>query len=212
MDPSQRIAQFENMVQADPENDMGWFSLGNAYAQAGRPAEAAAAYLRCCALNKSMSKAYQLAGQQLVLAKDDAKAAEVLTEGYRVAAEKGDFMPRKAMGELLEKLGQPLPQVMEAKPAGPAPDGSFICWRTRKAGTKMPRPPFRGPLGIWIHANIARETFMEGWIPQGTKVINELRLDLSKEEDAATYDRHMRDYLGIDEELLAKIMTETASA
>lgn len=40
MDLAARIAQFENMVQADPENDMAHFSLGSAYAQAERHADA----------------------------------------------------------------------------------------------------------------------------------------------------------------------------
>ena len=42
----QRIAQFENMTAADPENEMAHFSLGNAYRQAGRAAEAAASFQR----------------------------------------------------------------------------------------------------------------------------------------------------------------------
>ena len=68
----------------------------------------------------------------------------------------------------------------------------------------MARPPFRGKLGAWIHGNISQETFQE-WIGQGTKVINELRLDLSRDEDGATYDAHMREYLGIDDDLYAKL-------
>jgi Fe-S cluster biosynthesis and repair protein YggX len=59
-------------------------------------------------------------------------------------------------------------------------------------------------VGAWIQEHISQQTF-DDWIKQGTKVINELRLDLSRDEDANTYDRHMRDYLGIDEGLLAQI-------
>lgn len=202
MDNTQRIAQFENMVQADPENDMAWFSLGGAYAQAGRQAEAADAYMKCIALNKDMSKAYQLAGAAYIAAGERERAAGVLTEGYTVASGKGDFMPRKAMGELLVKLGKPVPNVEEKTAA--LPEGSFVCTRTGKPGTKMSRPPFRGPVGQWIAEHITMETF-EAWIRQGTKVINELRLDLSRDADAETYDRHMREYLGIDDELYEKL-------
>ena len=42
MDLDQRIAQFENMAAEDEANDMAHFSLGGAYLQAGRHAEAAA--------------------------------------------------------------------------------------------------------------------------------------------------------------------------
>jgi len=57
MDTNQRIAQFENMVAADPDNDMAHFSLGGAYAQAERWKDAAEAYLACVAKNAAMTKA-----------------------------------------------------------------------------------------------------------------------------------------------------------
>lgn len=202
MDINQRIAQFENMVQADPENDMAHFSLGSAYNQAGRYAEAAESFLRCIERNPTMSKAYQLAGAAFIAAGQEERAASVLTEGYTVAAKRGDLMPRKAMGELLEKLGKPIPHVEQAQRQAPA--GGFICQRTGRPGTKMDRPPFRGPVGEWIAANISKETF-EAWIAQGTKVINELRLDLSRDQDSEIYDQHMREYLGIDQELLERL-------
>jgi hypothetical protein len=35
--PEARIAQFEKMAAADPDNDMAHFSLGNAYLRAAAP-------------------------------------------------------------------------------------------------------------------------------------------------------------------------------
>jgi Fe-S cluster biosynthesis and repair protein YggX len=207
MDIAQRIAQFENMVRddADPNNDMAWFSLGGAYAQAGRHADAAGAYVRCTKINPGMSKAWQLAGSEYIAAGDMSAAERVLIEGYKSAAARGDRMPQKAMGELLQRLGQPVPEVAGAGKAGAVEiPGGFVCARTGRPGTKMIRPPFKGPIGQWIASNIAQETFND-WIAQGTKVINELRLDLSRDEDEAVYDQHMREYLGIDEELYEKL-------
>lgn len=207
MDPNQRIAQFEAMVrpEADPNNDMAWFSLGSAYRDAGRHADAARAFARSYELNPAMSKAYQLAGQSLVDSGDTAGAGRVLTEGYTVAAQRGDRMPMKAMGDLLAKLGLPVPQAVAAAAAPAAHEGSFTCKRTGRPGSKLGRPPFRGPVGQWIFENISSETW-NAWIAQGTKVINELRLDLSTEDGAATYDRHMREYLGIDDELYEQLV------
>ena len=71
----------------------------------------------------------------------------------------------------------------------------------------MARPPFRGPIGEWIAANISKETF-DQWIGQGTKVINELRLDMSRDEDAAQYDKYMEEYLGIDAALREQIVEQ----
>lgn len=62
---------------------MAHFSLGGAYTQAGRHADAARSYLRCTELNPDMSKAYQLAGAAYLEAGDKQKAGEVLTEGIR---------------------------------------------------------------------------------------------------------------------------------
>lgn len=203
MDLNQRIAQFEKMAHDDPLNDMAHFSLGGAYAQAGRQADAAREYLRCVEINPAMSKAWQLAGAALVAAGDRKRAGDVLTRGYKVAAERGDLMPRNAMGELLKQLDLPIPEVEAPAPAptgGPAPDGSFVCRKTGRPGTKLPAPPFRGALGRWVHDHISAETW-RAWIGQGTKVINELRLDLSKEKDQETYDQHMREFLGADEGL-----------
>ena len=60
-------------------------------------------------------------------------------------------------------------------------------------------------MGQWIFENVTKETF-DAWIAQGTKVINELRLDLSRDEDSALYDKHMREFLGLDEETYGRLM------
>ena len=59
-------------------------------------------------------------------------------------------------------------------------------------------------IGQWIFENISAETWKQ-WIGQGTKVINELRLDFSRDKDQETYDQHMREFLGIDAEVLERI-------
>lgn len=223
-DLDKRIAQFQNMAQADPENEMAHFSLGRALSEAGRHAEAAASFVRCTELAPSMSKAYQLAAESYVKVGDKDLAAQLATRGFVIAADRGDLMPKNAMADLLKSLGKPVPvpppragagaaasdisllgKGAVKKYDGPIPPGAFVCQRTGRPGTKMPRPPFKGPVGQWIHENISKETF-DAWIAQGTKVINELRLDLSRETDSETYDQHMREFLGIDDALLEKLV------
>ena len=217
MDLTKRIAQFENMCQADPSNEMAHFSLGKAYGESGRFEDAAASFMRCIQLVPDMSTAYQMAGDMLVKAGKLDRAGDVLTDGFTVASEKGDLKPKKAIEELLTQLKLPIPQVK--KPAataaaaavddsGPVPPGMMRCRKSSRIGNPMPRPPFKGALGEWIAANISKETF-SAWISQGTKVINEIRLDLSKDKDQDTYDQHMREYLGIDDEVMAEISSKT---
>ncbi|MBC03064.1 MAG: hypothetical protein CMJ34_07155 [Phycisphaerae bacterium] len=205
----QRIAQFENMTSADPENEMAHFSLGNAYLQAGRAAEAAGSFERVMELNPEMSKAYQLAGEAMLDAGLEDRAVVVLESGWKIAATRGDLLVRNAITDRLESIGREAPTLSEeedAKAAELAASGSFICSRTGRAGHQLDAPPFKGPVGGWIHDNISSETWND-WIGQGTKVINELRLDFSRDEDQETYDRHMREFLGIDDELLGTLQS-----
>ncbi|NBX24638.1 MAG: tetratricopeptide repeat protein [Planctomycetes bacterium] len=208
-----RIANFERMAQADPTNEMAHFSLGNAYLQAGRHAEAAASLERCLELAPEMSKAWQLCGQAQLGAGWADKAVQTLNRGYEIAAGKGDRMPQQAIAELLRGVGREPPTVAVATAAGPAGgtgDG-FVCSRTGRAGTRMDAAPFRGPVGAWIHQNISAETW-KAWIGQGTKVINELRLDFSRDRDQEVYDQHMHEFLGLDPEMLARLKGGTEPA
>jgi Fe-S cluster biosynthesis and repair protein YggX len=202
-----RIEQFQNMASADPNNDMAHFSLGNALMQAGRHLEAAASLRQATAINPELSKAYQLAGECLIAAGDEPQAISVLMTGYEMAARRGDMLPKNAMEEILRRLGQEPPELSEdaQQEAEEAEiEGGFVCSRTGRKGTKLEEPPMRGPLGEWIVEHISSETWT-AWIHQGTKVINELRLDFSRERDQQTYEEHMCDYLGIEPELYKEL-------
>jgi len=72
-------------------------------------------------------------------------------------------------------------------------------------GTQLARPPFRNGMGQWIFESISKETFNE-WIAMGTKIINELRLDLSRDDHDAAYEYAMRIFIGLDDATYTKIM------
>ena len=202
-DLAERISRFEHMAAAYPENDMAHFSLGNAYLQAGRHAEAAASLERCLELNPAMSKAFQLAGEAMIKAGWKDKAVATLEQGYEVAAARGDLLPRDAMAELLTSIGRTPPKlsadVVEAAERLRA-GGAFVCATTGRPGTQLQEPPLPGSIGQWILDHVSAETWRD-WVGQGTKVINELRLDFSKDADQATYEQHMVEYLGVPPEV-----------
>lgn len=205
MDPEARIQQFRTLIEQDPTSDMAYFSLGQALSQAGRFGEAAEAFARCVELNPAMTKGFQLAGAAYMAAGKDDEAKAVLARGYEEATTRGDLMPKKAMADLLGQLGAPLPEVTNA-PTTPAPGtGDFKDRKSGRMGTRLPKAPFRNGVGVWIHENISKETFEE-WIRLGTKIINELRLDLSRDEHDAVYDYAMRRFVGIDDALYAELM------
>lgn len=197
---SQRIAQWEKMTQDDPANAMGWFSLGSAYREAGREQEAARALRKTIELDETFSRAYQLLAQVLIGVGAEEPAAEVLTKGYPVAAKRGDTMPMRAMESLLKKLNKPIPVVEgAAKPQAAVGEGMVLDRRTGQPGPRMPGPPFKGPVGRFIYDHYSAPTFQE-WIGQGTKVINELRLDFSNLEHQKVFDQQMMEWLGFTQQ------------
>ncbi len=195
-----RIAQWEQMTREAPD-DMAWFSLGNAYQDAHRLDDAQAAFEQAIQLNPNLSRAYQLRGQALIQLNRTQDAADVLIQGYTIAAKRGDLMPKKNMGSLLEKIGQPVPEVDATPPPATAePSGNTILdRRTGQPGTRMPEPPMRGPLGRFIADHYSQETWRL-WIAQGTKVINELRLDFSNETHQQAYEQQMKEWLEISDQ------------
>jgi Fe-S cluster biosynthesis and repair protein YggX len=199
-----RIEQWDKMTQQDPSNAMGWFSLGSAHREADNDEQAALALRKAIELDEGFSRAYQLLAQTLIHQGANEQAIPVLTQGYKIAAERGDVMPMRAMGSLLEKLNAPVPDVKPPAP-GPAPDQSTDAAnqirdrRTNEVGTRMAKPPFNGPIGQFIAANYSKETW-QAWIGQGTKVINELRLDFSRLDHQEIYDQYMLEWLGFTKE------------
>ena len=193
-----RIERFKTLTEADPQNELGYFSLARAYIDGGMPAEAGPALQRVIALNRNFSKAYALLGwTQHQLGQDDF-AIETLTQGYRIAQERGDLMPRNEMANLLKEIGAPVPEATQAQLTPElASAGNIKCRRCGRIAPKMAERPFSGALGEQIHASVCAPCWRE-WIGQGTKVINELRLNLTEQSGQDMYDQHMKEFLSLD--------------
>jgi Fe-S cluster biosynthesis and repair protein YggX len=197
----ERIQQWETMAREAPD-DMAFFSLGSAYREAGRLEEAEQALAKALEYNPEMSRAYQLRGQVLIKLSREDEATELLQTGYTTAAERGDVMPQKAIGALLQKLGAEIPDVQDAeerKQEVEASGDTVLDRRTGKAQPRLEDPPIRGPLGRFIYDHFGQDTW-RAWIHQGTKVINELRLDFSDPEHQRIYDQHMMEWLQITQD------------
>jgi Fe-S cluster biosynthesis and repair protein YggX len=194
-----RIEQFKKMAEADPDNELGHFSLGKAYVDAGRPAEAIPCLERVVTLNPGYTKAYHLLAMARKSAGDRQGAIGTLARGIAVADERGDRMPRRDMAAMLTELGEtPPPAPDETGSAAPAAagEGQVHCRRCGRTAPALPERPFKGALGEQVLASVCADCWRE-WIPTGTKVINELRLDFANPQHAQTYDQHMREFLGL---------------
>lgn len=194
-----RIEQFRKMAEADPENELGHFSLGRAYLEAKRFPEAIAALQRTLNLNPQNSKAYHLLAQAQKENGDRDAAVRTLRQGYEIAHARGDLMPRNEMGAMLRELGEEPPKVSDAPAGGAGPavgEGQIVCRRCGRPAPKMAERPFKGPLGEQVWANVCAPCWQE-WIRMGTKVINELRLNFADPRHADIYDQHMKEYLNL---------------
>jgi Fe-S cluster biosynthesis and repair protein YggX len=197
MSESDKIARFKTMTEADPTNELGFFSLGRAYLDEGQPALAIPALQRVIALNANFSKAYSLLGAAQRATGDQPGAIQTLTQGYRIAHDKGDLMPRNDMAMLLKEMGAPVPEIKTEELTPEAlTSGKIKCTRCGRIAPKMPERPFSGDFGDQIHNSVCGPCFRE-WIGQGTKVINELRLNLTEKSAQDTYDQHMKEFLNL---------------
>jgi len=198
-----RIQQFKQMAEADPDNELGHFSLGKAYLEAGQFAEAAASLSRALEINPLMSKAFQHLGEAHDKAGHHAQAVEAVTRGVTVADKQGDRKVRDGLAEMLRSWNAPVP-AFESTAKVPVPGASgqaaadFRCLRCGSPRNQLPKAPFKGAKGERIHAHVCAACWQE-WIRMGTKVINELGLVLATQEGQRVYDQYMVEFLQLEE-------------
>ena len=199
---TERIAQFQKMTADDPDNELGHFRLGQLFQEAGDHEQAIAAFERTLEISPQFSKVYQLLSDSLLKLDRKDEAVVKLTEGWKVADERGDKMPRDAMAEMLRKQGAPVPQETAAA-AYDGPDSGFRCQRpTCMAGRgaqPLPYPPLPDEIGQRIYREICAECWNEWFKNYSVKVINETRIDLSTEFGQEEYDKYMRGFLGFED-------------
>ena len=188
-DLQDKIDRFQNMAMADPSNDMAHFSLGSAYLEAKRFGEAVTSFEACVKLNPEMTRAMELGGSALMQMGNTADAKVLLIRGYEQAASKGEMRVKDGIASILTESGIELPTVEQASPG--------------ETGKPLDKEPLPGKIGKWIFENVD-EAQWDAWIGQGTKVINELRLDFSRVEDQSKYEEHMAEFLGIPANIIAK--------
>jgi len=191
-----RIEQFRKMAHDDPDNELGHYSLGKAYLDAGIFDGAIAAFERVLQLKPEMSAAYRMSAMALLGKGQREAAIERLTKGVEVAQKRGDMMPRNEMIQMLRELGAPVPQTAGEGQQRAAGEGEVLCSRCGQVGPKLAEPPFRNAQGKEIQEKVCQRCWRE-WIAMGTKVINELRLPLHDPEAQRIFDQHMNEFLNL---------------
>jgi Fe-S cluster biosynthesis and repair protein YggX len=193
----ERIEQFRKMVEADPSNEIGHFSLGRELFSAGDYNGAIQSLRRVIELNPNISKAYQLTGSALQKQGDNGAAVAIWTTGVKTADARGELMPRNEMIQLLKDLGAAVPELINNKQeTATVSDGEVLCKRCGRVAKKLPKPPMRNAFGQAVFEGTCTDCWKEA-IGQGTKVINELRLPLSDPQAQKVWDQHIKEFLNL---------------
>jgi Fe-S cluster biosynthesis and repair protein YggX len=197
-----RISQFRKMANDDPDNELGHYRLGQLLMEAQQYPEAIQSFRRTLELSPRFSKVYHLLAQTLLANNQREETIALLKQGFEVADEPGDNMPRDAMARMLVELGEPEPVSKKATASDPAHEGGFRCQRPGCAAGahahQLDKPPYKDELGQRIYASICADCWMDWVRNYSIKVINELHLDLSTERGQEEYDRYMREFFGLE--------------
>jgi Fe-S cluster biosynthesis and repair protein YggX len=198
-----RIAQFRKMAADDPDNELGHYRLGQLLMEAGQHEDAIASFRRTLELSPTFSRVYEYLGSCLLKLNRRDEAVKTLSEGWKVADERGDRMPREAIAKMLTDLGESIPTSQRQVEDDGGGTG-FRCQRpTCTAGSRarqLASPPVPDEIGKRIYESICADCWND-WIRNySIKVINELRIDLSTEYGQDEYDKYMRGFFGFDEE------------
>ena len=116
-----RILRFRTMVHDDPESELGYFRLGQLLMEAGEHDEAATSFRRTLELSPQFSKVYHLLASSLLVLNRRDEAVRILWEGFAVADERDDNIPRDEMTKMLGQLGEATPVSKKPAANGPQP-------------------------------------------------------------------------------------------
>ena len=99
-----RIERYRKVIDLDPHDVLGYFSLGTALMDAKRLEEARSAFEKAISVEPNHSPSYFNLGVVLESLGKTEKAIEIYEKGIRVADSRGDMIPLKKMEARLKML------------------------------------------------------------------------------------------------------------
>ncbi|MBU3759841.1 MAG: tetratricopeptide repeat protein [Candidatus Omnitrophica bacterium] len=104
VDYEEKISRYKQIIDLDPNDVLGYFSLGSVYLEAGRKREAMDVFEKAVSVNPSHTASYDGWGQALEGLGDLERAAHVYTRGIAVGESQGDMLPQKRMESRLRSV------------------------------------------------------------------------------------------------------------
>ena len=102
-----KIEKYKKIIEFDPADVLGYFSLGSVYLECGKKREAMDTFQKAIEVNPGHTSSYVGLGQALESLGDIARAVQIYEKGIRVADKNGDMMPQKKMETRLRALTTP---------------------------------------------------------------------------------------------------------
>ncbi|OGW86194.1 MAG: hypothetical protein A3C35_07815 [Omnitrophica bacterium RIFCSPHIGHO2_02_FULL_46_11] len=99
-----RIERYQKVIQLDPNDVLGYFSLGSAYLDGKRLEEARQAFEKAVSVNSDHSPSYFNLGLSLESLGQKEEAIKIYEQGLLVADAKGDMIPLRKMEARLKML------------------------------------------------------------------------------------------------------------
>jgi len=104
VDPQEKIERFRKVIALDPNDVLGYYSLGDAYLENGMNREAAEILAKGLEVDPRHSSSYLGLGTAYQALGEKEKAVEIFKKGIAVAEERGDVMTQKKMEGRLRQL------------------------------------------------------------------------------------------------------------
>lgn len=99
-----KIEQYKKVIEYDPKDVLGYFTLGTAYLQGKRYQEAADQFKKAVEVGPEHSPSYSGYGEALEVLGLKDEAIKIYTVGIPVADKKGDIIPLRKMENRLRHL------------------------------------------------------------------------------------------------------------
>jgi len=104
VDNLEKIERFKKVIELDPADVLGYFSLGNAYLDAYKKDLARQTFEKAMQVDPEHSSSYYGLGQAWEALGNKEKATETYKQGITVADKKGDMMTQRKMEARLRTL------------------------------------------------------------------------------------------------------------
>jgi len=104
VDYEEKVAKYKKIIDFDPADVLGYFSLATVYFDNGKKREAMDTFEKAIQVDPKHTSSYWGLGQALEALGDKEKARKIYREGIKVAEEHGDMMPQKKMESRLKAL------------------------------------------------------------------------------------------------------------